>query len=130
MRREFSTPIDLLRDALAVSAILRIGDRHHYWYSRIHHIALDGYGAMNLVQRIAELYSAAFAGVDAPPLRVLDLAQIVELDAAYRNSDRFEEDRRYWAERTMGLPEPASLAGRSAPVKAHPRVASAACHTT
>ncbi|WP_072947442.1 non-ribosomal peptide synthetase [Rhodococcus koreensis] len=126
MRREFSTPIDLLRDALAVSAILRIGDRHHYWYSRIHHIALDGYGAMNLVQRIAELYSAAFAGVDAPPLRVLDLAQIVELDAAYRNSDRFEEDRRYWAERTMGLPEPASLAGRSAPVKAHPRVASAA----
>ncbi|WP_179377716.1 non-ribosomal peptide synthetase [Rhodococcus sp. ACS1] len=126
MRREFSTPIDLLRDALAVSAILRIGDRHHYWYSRIHHIALDGYGAMNLVQRIAELYSAAVAGVDAPPLRVLDLAQIVELDAAYRNSDRFEEDRRYWAERTMGLPEPASLAGRSAPVKAHPRVASAA----
>ncbi|MDF3313049.1 AMP-binding protein, partial [Rhodococcus sp. T2V] len=126
MRREFSTPIDLLQDLLAVSAVLRIGDRHFYWYSRIHHIALDGYGAMNMVQRIAELYSAAVAGVDAPPLRVLDLAQIVELDAAYRNSDRFEADRRYWAERTMGLPEPASLAGRSAPVEAHPRVAGAA----
>ncbi len=126
MRREFSTPIDLLHDALAVSAILRVGDRHYHWYSRIHHIALDGYGAMNLVQRIAELYTAAVAGVEAPPLRVLDLAQIVEIDAAYRNSDRFEADRRYWVERTKGLPEPASLAGRSAPVEAHPRVTSAA----
>ncbi|WP_368680883.1 amino acid adenylation domain-containing protein [Rhodococcus opacus] len=126
MRSEFSTPIDLLHDALAVSAVLRVGDRHYYWYSRVHHIALDGYGAMTLMQRIAELYTAAVAGVEAPPLRVLDLAQIVEIDAAYRNSDRFEADRRYWAERTSGLPEPASLAGRSAPVEAHPRVASAA----
>ncbi|MBA8960565.1 aspartate racemase [Rhodococcus percolatus] len=126
MRSEFSAPIDLLHDALAVSAILRVGDRHCYWYSRVHHIALDGYGAMTLMQRIAELYTAAVAGVEAPPLRVLDLAQIVEIDAAYRNSDRFEADRRYWAERTSGLPEPASLAGRSAPVEAHPRVASAA----
>ncbi len=126
MRSEFSTPIDLLHDALAVSAILRVDDRHYYWYSRVHHIALDGYGAMTLMQRIAELYTAAVAGVEAPPLRVLDLAQIVEIDAAYRNSDRFEADRRYWAERTSGLPEPASLAGRSAPVEAHPRVASAA----
>ncbi|MDT2009878.1 amino acid adenylation domain-containing protein [Rhodococcus opacus] len=125
MRREFSTPIDLLHDSLAISAILRVGDRHYYWYSRIHHIALDGYGAMTLMQRIAELYSASVAGVEAPPLRVLDPAQIVEIDAAYRNSDRFEADRRYWAERTSGLPEPTSLAGRSAPVEAHPRVASA-----
>uniref|UniRef100_UPI000A6EFA1C amino acid adenylation domain-containing protein n=1 Tax=Rhodococcus opacus TaxID=37919 RepID=UPI000A6EFA1C len=126
MRSEFSTPIDLLHDALAVSAVLRVGDRHYYWYSRVHHIALDGYGAMTLMQRIAELYTAAAAGGEAPPLRVLDLAQIVEIDAAYRNSDRFGADRRYWAERTSGLPEPASLAGRSAPVEAHPRVASAA----
>ncbi|MBC2638210.1 MULTISPECIES: non-ribosomal peptide synthetase [unclassified Rhodococcus (in: high G+C Gram-positive bacteria)] len=126
MRREFSTPIDLLHDALAVSAILRVGDRHYYWYSRIHHIALDGYGAMTLLQRVAELYTAAVVGVEAPPLHVLDLAQIVEIDDAYRKSDRFEADRRYWAERTSGLPEPASLAGRSAPVVAHPRRASAA----
>ncbi|MDV7086222.1 AMP-binding protein, partial [Rhodococcus opacus] len=126
MRSEFSTPIDLLHDALAVSAVLRVGDRHYYWYSRVHHIALDGYGAMTLMQRIAELYTATAAGGEAPPLRVLDLAQIVEIDAAYRNSDRFGADRRYWAERTSGLPEPASLAGRSAPVEAHPRVASAA----
>ncbi len=126
MRREFSTPIDLLHDALALSSVLRVGDRHCYWYSRIHHIALDGYGAMTLMQRIAELYSASVAGVDAPPLRVLDPAQIVEIDSAYRNSDRFEADRRYWAERTSGLPEPTRLAGRSAPIDAHPRVASAA----
>ena len=40
------------------------------------------------------------------------LALLLEDDAGYRASKRFEQDRQYWVDCLAGLPEPASLSGR------------------
>ena len=74
MRAEYSAPIDLLTDRLIGSAVLRLGDDRYYWYARIHHIALDGFGAMTYMNRVAELYTAAVEGrapaeLTASPIR-------------------------------------------------------------
>ncbi len=119
MRREYSTPTNILVDRLVESATLRIGESHYYWYARIHHIALDGFGAMTFVNRTAERYTSAVTGAELPDWKAYGLREISEDEARYRTSSRFETDRRYWAERTRDLPHPISLAGRSADVGPH-----------
>ncbi|WP_245814115.1 condensation domain-containing protein, partial [Rhodococcus marinonascens] len=114
MRAEYSTPIDLLGDRLIRSAMLRLADNHYLWYSRIHHIALDGFGAMTFMNRVAELYTAGVEARDPARFQASSLREIVEDEARYRTSSRFEKDRQHWSERSRDFPHPISLAGRAA----------------
>ncbi|WP_430332880.1 amino acid adenylation domain-containing protein [Rhodococcus sp. ACT016] len=111
MLEDRSSPMDPLHD-LGVSTILRVGDAQYLWYSRAHHVALDGYAAMTVVNRIAALYSAAASGREPEPSRAADLRTLYELDCRYRASSRFDADRAYWIERFQGLAAPVSLADR------------------
>ncbi|MET7767094.1 amino acid adenylation domain-containing protein [Nocardia sp. NPDC005366] len=120
MRAEYSAPLDLMRDRLAAMTMLRVGEQHWLWYQRIHHIVLDGFGAMTLLQRIAELYAAAADGKPEPQGKAEDLRKIIDADLAYRASDRFKADGEHWREHLAGMAEPVSLAGRAADVDAHP----------
>ncbi|GAA5084897.1 non-ribosomal peptide synthetase [Nocardia iowensis] len=126
MRAEYEAPLELTRDRLVRMAMLRLADERWYWYSRIHHIVLDGMGALTMVQRTGEIYNAEIDGKQPPPAKAEDLRKIVEADLAYRNSDRFGADQEYWLEHLAGMADPVSLAGRTADVDAHPsRVAGA-----
>lgn len=114
MHREYRAPIDMYRDRLVVSAVLRLGDSHWYWYSRAHHVVLDGFGAVNLLARTAELYCAAVRQGTPPPAGARQLSEVDEAEAAYRSSARFVADRTYWAEKVAGLPVTPSLSGGGA----------------
>ncbi|UJC79083.1 amino acid adenylation domain-containing protein [Rhodococcus erythropolis] len=112
MRNEYTRPFDLLTDRLVKSAVLSVGANHHFWYCRIHHLVLDGYGAMNFMTRIAELYSAEVAGLEVRESSAHDLGAVYAAEAEYRRSPRFTRDRDYWAAKTAELPAASSLAGR------------------
>ncbi|WP_433525469.1 amino acid adenylation domain-containing protein [Nocardia pseudovaccinii] len=120
MRAEYSAPLDLMHDRLVAVAMLRLADDHWFWYSRMHHIVLDGMGALALVQRTGEIYNAAIEGSEAPPAKAEPLQKIAEADLAYRGSDRFDADREYWREHLAGMADPVNLAGREADVDAPP----------
>ncbi|MGN2635816.1 amino acid adenylation domain-containing protein [Nocardia takedensis] len=126
MRAEYSRPLTIVEDRLIRAAALRLADSRWYWYSRAHHIVLDGFGAMTFMQRIAELYTAAVNGETAAPAKATDLRTLYEQEIAYRDSSRFQSDKAHWAERVAGLEEGSSLAGRSAPPSPVNGVASAA----
>lgn len=59
MHREHTTPMDPFVDRLVRMAVLLLRDNRYYWYSRIHHVALDGFGAMSMMNRTAEIYTAS-----------------------------------------------------------------------
>src|SRR5690606_28337637 len=126
MRAEYSRPLDIVEDRLIRAAALRLAEDRWYWYSRAHHIVLDGMGAMTFMNRIAELYTAQVTGTQASPSKAADLRSLYEAEIAYRDSARFHADREYWAERVAGLEEGSSLAGRSAPPAPANSVTSAA----
>ncbi|MFC7617389.1 amino acid adenylation domain-containing protein [Actinokineospora soli] len=71
-----------------------------------------------MAQRIAEVYTALAAGGPVPPSPFAPLDGLLALDAEYRASERFAEDRAFWAAELDGAPEPATLASRT-PVMAH-----------
>ncbi|NMN94234.1 non-ribosomal peptide synthetase [Antrihabitans stalactiti] len=122
MREEYSAPLDLIADRLVNVALLRVGDDRYFWYTRIHHIVLDGFGAVTLINRISDLYNAVVEGREPEASKADDLVKIVDADSAYRSSDRFKADGEYWREHLAGMADAVSLAGRTAEVDAHPRL--------
>ncbi|WP_280329464.1 non-ribosomal peptide synthetase [Nocardia wallacei] len=125
MRAEYSAPLDLLADRLVQIAMLRVGEDRWFWYSRLHHIALDGVGALTMMRRTAEIYNCSVRGEPIPAGRAEDLRRIVEDDLAYRDSQRLHSDRAYWREHLAGMTPPVTLAGREAAVNAQPNLVSA-----
>jgi amino acid adenylation domain-containing protein len=116
MRDECSSPIDLTTDRLVVTYLITVADDRYFWYSRIHHIVLDGFGAMTMMQRVAEYYTALVEGREPTPSRAENLRAIYEDDVAYRESSRFEKDREHWSEKFRTLPDPVSFVDSAAPL--------------
>ncbi|MGB7383177.1 MAG: amino acid adenylation domain-containing protein, partial [Rhodococcus sp. (in: high G+C Gram-positive bacteria)] len=114
MRADYSAPIDILRDRLIAATVLHLEDDRYFWFNRVHHVVLDGFGAVTFMNRTAELYTAAVQGTEPSANKSSDLRKVYEIDLAYRDSTRFESDRKYWAERIAGIEEATSLTGRSA----------------
>ncbi|MFZ2178670.1 MAG: amino acid adenylation domain-containing protein, partial [Rhodococcus sp. (in: high G+C Gram-positive bacteria)] len=124
MDRDYSTPLRLTRDRLVEMTILQVGEEHYLWYTRIHHVALDGYSGMTMLNRIAALYTAAIEGVEPEPNRALPLRELYDLDTKYRSSSRFENDRAYWAEHIVGIEHGSTLSSHAAPAAAQSRLES------
>ncbi|MFZ2174799.1 MAG: amino acid adenylation domain-containing protein, partial [Rhodococcus sp. (in: high G+C Gram-positive bacteria)] len=118
MQQDYVRPVELLGNRLVDSAILRTGEREYLWYSKIHHIALDGYAAMTMVNRIAELYTAAVENRSPAPHAAAHPRYLYDLDQQYRSTSRFDDDRRYWAGRVEGFETGSTLAAVSAPAVA------------
>ncbi|MGU3432721.1 amino acid adenylation domain-containing protein [Actinomycetes bacterium M1A6_2h] len=104
IRSHEQRPIDMSRDPLVVSEILRIGDEHWIWYSRAHHVAIDGLGGMALVRRTAEVYTALLNGTRPPRTRALGVRELFDYESNYLATARYARDRDFWAARLAALP--------------------------
>ena len=94
-----SRTVDLFADPLLETYLLVLGPGHSIWYCWGHHLAFDGYGAMYMMVRVAQRYTAFADSTAVPAASVAGLAQIAELDEEYRGSTRFADDREYWTAR-------------------------------
>ncbi|MET9662797.1 amino acid adenylation domain-containing protein, partial [Streptomyces sp. NPDC006510] len=85
--------------------VIRLSD-HEAWYTQLgHHLVFDGYTAAMLARRTAARYTALVRGTEPPRPAFGAFADLVAADRAYRDSDRFAEDRAYWVERFTPLPD-------------------------
>jgi enterobactin synthetase component F len=109
MLAELGSPVDLANDPLWVSALFKAADDRYYWYQRAHHIVYDGYSGSISAQRLAELYNAYVEEREPAPCGFGSLQELVEAEAAYRDSDRLQRDREFWKEKLADLPEAVSL---------------------
>ncbi|WNL46955.1 amino acid adenylation domain-containing protein [Dyella sp. BiH032] len=112
MREEYSRNPDLEQDPLWVSVLFKLAEDHYLWYQRAHHIVLDGFGGGLLARRLAELYTALVAGQEPPPCAFTPASTAIDMETAYRESDRFRRDREYWGEQLAALPEAVTLSRR------------------
>ncbi|MEV7895636.1 condensation domain-containing protein, partial [Streptomyces cyaneofuscatus] len=112
MREDLARPVDLASaDGLMTQALIRVGEGRHWWYQRIHHIAVDAYALSLIGRRVAELYSAAVAEEPAPEGRFAPLSELTDDEAVYLAGAEYAEDRAFWAERMTGYsPEAAPAA--------------------
>ncbi|MDH3045950.1 non-ribosomal peptide synthetase [Gordonia alkanivorans] len=106
---------DMFSDPLLDTHLLKIGSGHSIWYCRGHHIGYDGYAAMYLMLRVSSHYTAIVNNAPPPLADTATMAEIAAMDVAYRASEKFLDDRKYWSQHLADLPELATLTRRSAP---------------
>jgi amino acid adenylation domain-containing protein len=104
-------PVDMNNDQLIVSEIIRVGEERWFWYSRAHHVVMDGLGAISVQERTASVYTALATDTEPPKTRALSVRKIYEYEEAYRSSTRYVNDREHWIGRLADLPEPRRLSG-------------------
>ena len=115
MKADLATPTDLTHGPFPDVALFKAAPDRFYWYSRYHHIVMDGFGFALLARRVADVYTALAAGRAVGASTFGSLAELLGDDVGYRASKRFEQDREYWMDYLAGLPEPASLGERHRP---------------
>jgi enterobactin synthetase component F len=115
MMRELLKPVDFARDPLWVSALFKAAPDRFFWYHRSHHIIMDGFTGGMVARRVAELYSAFVEEREPAPHQFGALATLVENEAVYRRSERFERDRAFWRDQLSGLPDAISFARKRMP---------------
>ncbi|KFN01510.1 non-ribosomal peptide synthetase [Bacillus clarus] len=113
MKKDLSTPVDLKKDKLFTEALFQVANDRFFWYQRIHHIVMDGYGFSLLSQKVAKIYSTLMAGKVEKEKPFGSLAKIIEEDDKYRASKQFQEDRTFWMGKFADRPEVVSLAERA-----------------
>ena len=99
MDADRARPIDLLRGPLFAYALFKAAPDRFYWYARYHHILLDALGRSLIASRLADVYSALATGLRPDDSSVsVYLGTVRSTDVAYRASNDFVNDRKYWLE--------------------------------
>ena len=112
MRADLARPMDLLvgGETGAIDSVrtaLLVMPDATWWYHAAHHVVLDGYGAQQLIKRVAEWYARGTEPVQGR--RPRSLAEVV----AAEPSD--PEGPAWWDERLRSMHGISALAGRTAP---------------
>lgn len=113
MKADLAKPVDLGYDPLFNEALFIAGPDRFFWYQRIHHIAIDGFGFSLIAQRVASTYTALIKGQTAKGRSFGSLQAILEENTDYRGSEQYEKDRQFWLDRFADAPEVVSLADRA-----------------
>ncbi|MBN8227831.1 myxochelin non-ribosomal peptide synthetase MxcG [Corallococcus macrosporus] len=109
MWKDLGRTVDLATGPLFAQALLTVGPERSFWFQRIHHIAMDGYGFSLLARRVAELYTAEVTG-KAAPAGFSRLGPVLDEDVAYRSGPLLQKDRDFWVGRFEDAPVPPLLA--------------------
>lgn len=115
MQRDAALHHDIENSPLVRTAVLRLTDERCFWYTKVHHIALDGYGATAVLRRAAELYIADTDSTQDGSSEIPRLADLLAEDAAYQASARHDRDAEYWRDRIAAATAPRTLSGATAP---------------
>ncbi|MEC1570908.1 non-ribosomal peptide synthetase DhbF [Bacillus spizizenii] len=113
MKADLAKPVDLGYDPLFNEGLFIAGPDRFFWYQRIHHIAIDGFGFSLIAQRVASTYTALMKGQSVTDRSFGSLQAILEEDTDYRASEQYEKDRQFWLDRFADGPEVVSLADRA-----------------
>lgn len=104
MRADGMRVLDLAQEPAAAFTIFKLSPQHALLYERIHHLAIDGYGMVLVTNRIGQHYSAVVQG-RATPSALPSLDRAYDEDRAYRDSEKREQDEKWWHAKLAGLPE-------------------------
>ncbi|WP_231977673.1 condensation domain-containing protein, partial [Mycobacterium sp. E2989] len=78
--------------------LFKTGPAEYYWFSRCHHITMDGLGIALVGRRIAAVYSALASGSPISPAFFGSLRDLVSSELEYAASADYVGDQEYWAE--------------------------------
>jgi len=98
--------------------LVKLDDHHYRLGTQAHHLILDGWGFGQMLQSLAQLYSALEQGRQ-PECLAPSYGDFIEADQRYQASARYPRDRAYWLDRYPILPEPLLVPRHATPTASH-----------
>ncbi|TDO73419.1 amino acid adenylation domain-containing protein [Flavobacterium chryseum] len=106
MQEEFAKPFDLLGEHLLhVFTLVKVGENYHYLFSVYHHIITDGWGTSLMFQRLVQNYNEILEYGEITTIYPFSYKDFAEDDAAYQESESYDEDKKYWVKKFQSLSE-------------------------
>src|SRR3954454_7159613 len=102
MRADILTPTNLAGPLFSF-VLFKIADSRFYWYTRYHHLIIDGFGAGLIARRVAHRYKSRITCSEKPADPFGSLTEMLTDEINYLDSPRFNQDRRYWIDQLSGL---------------------------
>ncbi|MGW7521806.1 non-ribosomal peptide synthetase, partial [Streptomyces sp. NPDC054796] len=99
--------------------LIRLAADRFLWFQCYNHLLMDGFACSLVARRVAEVYTALLGADDEtsglpdgiPMGAMRAMRGIRDEEAAYRRSEQYEKDRRYWLDRFEDRPELVSAPG-------------------
>ncbi|NNS10147.1 condensation domain-containing protein [Erwinia sp. JH02] len=95
MQADIDKPLDLLNDALAAAWLIQLAPERYIWYTRAHHMIIDGFGMALIEHRCAALYRH-FLGLAEAGEPLNRFPAFLDEEMSWQASSRYLKDRRYW----------------------------------
>ncbi|WP_183085170.1 non-ribosomal peptide synthetase, partial [Trinickia fusca] len=114
MQAEASKLYDLLNGPLFSHMLFKLGDERYVWYQRYHHIVMDGASVSIAIDRVAQIYTALMCKQPVPAANFGSIEPMLQGDPAYRQSQRYANDRLYWHDYVATLPAAETVSGAPA----------------
>jgi amino acid adenylation domain-containing protein len=104
MQARFHEPFELIGQPLFRYDLVKTGEECYYWLMQYHHLIADGQTAALLHRSLANLYTQLVQG-QIPDLASPSYTHYINNDRAYVQSDKFEQQCRYWLKQYPSVPE-------------------------
>ncbi|MDS0134339.1 MULTISPECIES: non-ribosomal peptide synthetase [unclassified Amycolatopsis] len=112
MHEDMRHPFSLEDFPLFRGALIKVGERRHFWYLTTHHLIGDGFSAAICHRRLGELYNALLAGEDPGPTALPPFRLLLDADLAYQESPHRLRDKEFWGRHFDTTPDLVSLSGK------------------
>jgi amino acid adenylation domain-containing protein len=108
-KRELQHAFDLQHAPLIRTQLLRLAPQRHALLIVVHHMVLDGWSEVVLLDELAQAYNAFAAGGKPALAPAESWCDYVRAELERRGSERGEQQVEYWRNRYATLPEPLAL---------------------
>ncbi|KRP67731.1 non-ribosomal peptide synthetase [Pseudomonas orientalis] len=105
IQAQMARPYAMSGEPLFRFLLIKLDDDHYRLGTQAHHLILDGWGFGQMLQSLAQLYTAVQHGRQ-PEGVAASYIDFIDTDQRYRQSARYARDRDYWLDKYPVLPEP------------------------
>ncbi|WP_041382956.1 non-ribosomal peptide synthetase [Photorhabdus asymbiotica] len=97
MKQQIGIPIDYLKETPYQVTLIRLDNEKYYFFTKFHHIMIDGVGLYRLHEYVHKLYTCIENGTSITWLSEIPqyLTTIIK-SRKYFNSTQYEKDKSYW----------------------------------
>lgn len=111
IQRDLESELSVSSSApLTRQMFFKLADEHYVWYQRFHHIMLDGFSFNALTSRIASIYNALIHQRNVTKCPYTPFEEVVKEELAYKQSEKYDQDKAFWKTYCADLPQVTSLA--------------------
>jgi len=104
MKADMEFPFEFKEPPLYKFSLLKIADNHFFWYVKVHHILLDGWGLSLLFRSVSKVYNQFIIDNEYRNDKYHSYIKYIDENEQYIAGPTYQADRIYWIKKIGRIP--------------------------